>query len=304
MARYRKRKQGSIAEGVAGLLLIIGALAVLNKGFKDQLVVMVRQGISIVLFVGILVLIWYLFRLLKSAKEGSPVSRVNTKSSLSPVSQFVAAHPLLEPVQHEIYAPQKEAPEPPKLKWDNTVLPSIEWKRFEIVTREFLRMAGYEAQETNTGADGGVDIRITKPTVEGFKGVVQCKAWNTYKVGVKPVRELFGIMAAERISYGMVITSGGFTAEAEEFATGKMKLISGTRFLELIYKLPQEKQEWLLGIALEGDYRTPTCPQCDVKMALRESKKGRNLGGQFWGCVNYPRCKQTLVYKLDLEAES
>lgn len=57
------------------------------------------------------------------------------------------------------------------------------------------------------------------------------------------------------------------------------------------------KQRRLLEVALEGDYRTPTCPQCDIKMVLRESKKGRGNGGQFWGCVRYPRCKQTLVYK-------
>jgi restriction system protein len=104
-------------------------------------------------------------------------------------------------------------------------------------------------------------------------------------------------MAAERISTGIFITSGDFTSEAEEFAKGKINLVWGEKFIYLIKKLSEDDQKWLLDVALDGDYRTPTCPQCDIKMALRESKKGRNAGGQFWGCVRYPQCRQTLIYK-------
>jgi restriction system protein len=74
-------------------------------------------------------------------------------------------------------------------------------------------------------------------------------------------------------------------------------LISGSHFIHKIKKLSEENQAKLLDIALEGDYMTPTCPQCDVKMTLREGKKGKNPGQQFWGCVRYPRCKQTLTFK-------
>ena len=129
-------------------------------------------------------------------------------------------------------------------------------------------------------------------------GIIQCIAWNTYKVGIKIVRDLFGVMAAERIRMGMIITSGEFTGEAEEFGkANKLKLVSGGQFLELIKRMPEEKQQHLLNVALEGDYSTPTCPQCYVKLVKRESSKGRNTGGYFWGCVNYPRCKQTLICK-------
>ncbi|MDD2307914.1 MAG: restriction endonuclease [Prolixibacteraceae bacterium] len=89
--------------------------------------------------------------------------------------------------------------------WDVSILKEIEWKRFEKICTEYLKMAGYVAQETNVGADGGVDIHVRKPSDENFKGIVQCKAWNTYKVGVKPIRELFGIMAADQISTGILL---------------------------------------------------------------------------------------------------
>jgi predicted RNA-binding Zn-ribbon protein involved in translation (DUF1610 family) len=36
------------------------------------------------------------------------------------------------------------------------------------------------------------------------------------------------------------------------------------------------------------------CPKCGSEMVLREAKKGDRKGQQFWGCRNYPRCKQTL----------
>ncbi len=200
------------------------------------------------------------------------------------------------PGGEEELAIENPQPVPLPQQWGMSVIQMMEWKRFEIVTREFLKMTGYDAHETKVGADGGVDIRVTKPSNDTFQGIVQCKAWNSYRVGVKPVRELYGVMAAEKATAGMVITSGTFTAEAEEFAKGKVKLISGVNFLELIRKLPPEKQQRLLDIALEGDYQTPTCPQCDLKMTLRENKSGKNPGSKFWGCVRYPHCRQTLVY--------
>lgn len=183
------------------------------------------------------------------------------------------------------------------VKWTQQVLSSLEWKRFETVCAEYFRMTGYEPKETRIGADGGVDIWVYKPGSEKPFGIVQCKAWTTYKVGIKPVRELFGVMAAEGVVNGMFITSGEFTSEALAFAEGKkLRLISGKNFLDFIGKLPAEKQKELLSLATEGDYRTPTCPQCGIKMRLRE---GKGSGRDFWGCLKYPRCKATLVYKAE-----
>lgn len=37
----------------------------------------------------------------------------------------------------------------------------------------------------------------------------------------------------------------------------------------------------------------PVCPDCDGPMTLRTARRGRNAGGLFWGCDDYPRCKGT-----------
>ncbi len=72
-------------------------------------------------------------------------------------------------------------------EWNMEVLTSLEWKRFETVCAEYLRLIDFDPRETKIGADGGVDIWVYKPGREAPIFIVQCKAWKTYKVGVTPV---------------------------------------------------------------------------------------------------------------------
>ena len=37
-----------------------------------------------------------------------------------------------------------------------------------------------------------------------------------------------------------------------------------------------------------------TCPICNSSMVLRTALRGKNAGGQFWGCSNFPKCKGLL----------
>lgn len=36
------------------------------------------------------------------------------------------------------------------------------------------------------------------------------------------------------------------------------------------------------------------CPKCGANMVLRTTKKGENFGKQFYGCSNYPKCKEII----------
>jgi restriction system protein len=38
----------------------------------------------------------------------------------------------------------------------------------------------------------------------------------------------------------------------------------------------------------------PFCPKCGSEMKLREAKKGKNAGNQFWGCSKFPQCRKVL----------
>jgi hypothetical protein len=38
--------------------------------------------------------------------------------------------------------------------------------------------------------------------------------------------------------------------------------------------------------------QSPLCPKCGIPMVSRTASRGVNSGKQFWGCSNYPRCKE------------
>ncbi len=39
---------------------------------------------------------------------------------------------------------------------------------------------------------------------------------------------------------------------------------------------------------------SPICPTCNIPMVIRTSTRGPNQGNQFYGCINYPRCRSTV----------
>lgn len=174
--------------------------------------------------------------------------------------------------------------------WSLDLLSSMEWKRFEDLSAEYYRVKGIRCETTSLGADGGIDLKLFQDDSGKPTTIVQCKAWGTQMVGVKPVRELRGVMASEGIEKGFFMTSGTYSKDAKAFAAkNRITLIDATLFLMMIKRLPPEAQERLLNFATQGDYTIPTCPSCGIKMVRRDSRRGA-----FWGCRNYPRCKQIL----------
>lgn len=191
---------------------------------------------------------------------------------------------------------KKPAPSQPNGKpaeWSIDLLRKIEWKRFEELTAAYFREKTFRTVTIRAGADGGIDVKLyVKDKIEPF-AIVQCKAWNTQRVGVKPVRELLGVMAHEKVAKGIFVTTGEYTNEAVVFAKeNPLNLITGEMLVKGLCALPVEAQARLLAIATEGDYTTPTCPSCGIKMVCRSSDHR-----EFWGCSNYPRCKQKFYMK-------
>lgn len=44
---------------------------------------------------------------------------------------------------------------------------------------------------------------------------------------------------------------------------------------------------------LPPEPQIPQCPKCGVPMVLRTARRGDRAGSQFYGCPNYPHCRQT-----------
>ncbi len=177
-------------------------------------------------------------------------------------------------------------------QWSIELIRDIEWKRFEDVCQRFYETKGVRSETTPLGPDGGIDIRLFQDESGQATSIVQCKAWGERFVGVKPVRELLGVMTHEKIGKAFFMTSGRFSDDAKAVATSnRITLIDGEMFLMMIRRLPEPDQRSLLDFAVAGDYKTPTCPGCGTKMRAVEGKAGRP---SFWGCHNYPGCRQML----------
>lgn len=194
---------------------------------------------------------------------------------------------------YEYYKESKKTPSSEKEKveeWSIHFIKSIEWKCFEDLCAEVFKKIGFNVKSTELGADGGIDLILFKNEQKPY-AIVQCKSWDTYKVGVKPIRELYGVMHSEEVSNAYFVTTSEFTNEAQEFAEDKkLQLVNGKQLLEKILSFSKEDQEDLLNLFLKMDYKTPSCPSCGRKMVVRTTKKGKNYGNQFWGCSAFPNC--------------
>jgi len=176
-------------------------------------------------------------------------------------------------------------------RWSLELLRRLEWRRFEELCAAYYEALGFTTTQARSGANGGADIGLVAAGADKPSSVIQCKGWSVYTVGIKPVRELRAAMAAAGVPQGVLVACGTFTSEAKEFSRGEsIQLIDGGELLRKIGALAPEQGQALLKLATAGDFSTPTCPACGIKMTARTSS---TEGRKFWGCLNYPRCKRT-----------
>jgi restriction system protein len=163
---------------------------------------------------------------------------------------------------------------------------SLNWRDFERLVGEAFRRQGFTVTGFGGGGpDGGVDLGLSK---NGQRFLVQCKHWRKRQVGVTVVRELNGVMSAQRAHGGFVVTGGEFTQEAREFArTTKIELIDGSAFAELIGSNREQKGS---PNGLDEGKSAPECPRCGTVMVERKAGRGKFAGKAFWGCRQYPKC--------------
>lgn len=177
-------------------------------------------------------------------------------------------------------------PQPHFDGWSLESLRALEWKRFELLTARYYAALGFRTETIAAGPDGGIDVKLFRADPHKPLALVQCKAWNVNAVGVKEVRELLGVMTHERVARGVFVTSGVYTREARNVGEANpIQMLDGAAFLKKLLDLPAHEREALFHFAFDGDFTTPTCASCGIKMVRREGGRG-----PFWGCRNYPSC--------------
>lgn len=174
----------------------------------------------------------------------------------------------------------------------------LPWRQFESIVGEAFRRRGCAVEENAVnGPDGGIDLVLRK---DGAKFYVQCKQWKQTKVGVKPIRELYGVIAAGDAAGGFFVASGEYTDEARDFARKcAIELIDGPALAEMIARAREPEPTMDTANrkrtepSIEAPIVDPACPVCGVNMVRRTAKRGTHAGREFWGCRLYPRCRGT-----------
>jgi restriction system protein len=234
--------------------------------------------------------------ILPSSKPGGLDPSLLVRSLLPVLAWWIAALLLLAWVGAELWKFSNR-----RLFDRQTGLESIRalsWSQFESLIGEAYRRQGYLANVVgSTSNDGGVDIELTRPSE---LILVQCKHWRAYKVDVKTVRELLGVVTARRALAGIVVTSGYFTKAAKHFASSVpgITLIDGPLLTQLIgFDLSPSRTPVARMPAsnnpLNESRQSVLCPVCNAPMIERTNQKGRNPGSKFWGCERFPSCRGT-----------
>lgn len=175
-------------------------------------------------------------------------------------------------------------------------LDELSWRQFERLVGEMYGRQGYSLVETPRRADGGIDYMLARGPE---RWLVQCKHWQSRRVGVKTVRELAGIVAARQAAGGIVITTGRFTPPAQALATtANIRLVDGELLAgELLAMSDEPGLEHLHPAhrySPDGS-GTPACPECGGDMIKRAAQNGDDPVKAFWGCARHPNCRGAVV---------
>lgn len=145
---------------------------------------------------------------------------------------------------------------------DLLAIGSLSRKDVERLVAEAYRRQGYQVNDLGAAAgESDAGMLLSKATQ---RVLLQCKYWKTRKLAEMPVRELYGMMAAQNANAGILITSGSFTLEASRFAGyGRIQLIDGPRLLAMLQQ------------AAATDSRADHAADSSVRQATRAGSPSR-----------------------------
>jgi restriction system protein len=176
---------------------------------------------------------------------------------------------------------------------------------FEKLVAEWYQALGHRARRVGGQGDHGIDVVVD--TTDGQKWIVQCKRWKG-DVGEPVVRDFYGALHHEGADRGAIITTGRFTPQAKSWAKGKpLDLYEGSRFLSELKKARAHGQHEAAATAMHTQplavpaaaeaVSGPRCPKCGVPMVVRVACKGSHQGERFYGCPNYPQCRELITVR-------
>ncbi len=111
-------------------------------------------------------------------------------------------------------------------------LRTMEPRHFEELIAELFHGFGYRVELTAATRDDGRDvIAIGNENIAASKYLIECKRYaETNKVGIQPVRSLYGVVTDERATKGIIATTSSFTSSANAFLKRNEWTLEGRDF--------------------------------------------------------------------------
>lgn len=186
-------------------------------------------------------------------------------------------------------AVSEPAPQPPAAEWSVQLLHSLDWHRMGQLCAAFFADR-FRPKPGKLAADGCMDIRLFREGETLPAVIVRCRAWGEPVIDPSALERLAAQMAQEFVEKGFFIGSQGFSAQARAFAKAHaIILIDDAMFITMLNRLPEGRGQQLLSAVMEGDYATPTCPVCNLKMQVQQDEHASH-----WACSAAPQCKGRL----------
>jgi superfamily II DNA or RNA helicase len=111
--------------------------------------------------------------------------------------------------------------------------------KFEEIIAQLYKRMGYNVNLTPQTRDGGIDVYAKRISESGTEFIaIQCKHYPNRTVGVNDARALYGAIQDKMdITKAVMLTSGTFSRECQEFAKGKrIELFDGAYVCGLLEK--------------------------------------------------------------------
>lgn len=170
----------------------------------------------------------------------------------------------------------------------------MDWREFEKFIAFVFQKKWFKAKERKGTNDWWIDVDATK---EWQKYVIQCKKWKDYKIWVVEIRSFVGAMEVEWSHVKWIyVTTSRLTIEAQKYfhkMSHKLELWDQSNLEAYVSEYTGVSEENIDHHVIH-EKTNPICDKCSWEMIMREAHRWSHKWEHFYGCSNYPKCKNII----------
>jgi len=159
--------------------------------------------------------------------------------------------------------------------WSPELIASLDWARLSELARAMAAEAGCEMAGSSVMRDGAVlfgmleQPKSSKPR----RALVKIAPWNEWGATPETVRRFADEVRTARDTRGILIAPGGFNPAALRTAQElRIEAVDAAALDAAVRALPGDKGQFLFAVTTSGDFSTPTCPVCTMKLKRVEQE--------------------------------